>query len=104
MNQALSYIISNEPAYIVPVLTYASETWTPSKSDDTLLAELERKMLRSKLTGWHLSPYRRLIFGEAKMIREILQAIWVYLFIYFVYITDGPSCLIGNLIIKLRSI
>ena len=33
-------------AYIVPVLTYASETWTLSKSDETLLAAFERKMLR----------------------------------------------------------
>ena len=32
--------------YIVPVLTYASETWTLSKSDETLLAAFERKMLR----------------------------------------------------------
>ena len=32
--------------YIVPVLTYASETWTLTKSDETLLAAFERKMLR----------------------------------------------------------
>ena len=32
--------------YIVPVLTYASETWTLSKSDETLLAAFERKMFR----------------------------------------------------------
>ena len=32
--------------YIVPVLTYASETLTLSKSDETLLAAFERKMLR----------------------------------------------------------
>ena len=32
--------------YIVPVLTYASETWTLSKSDEALLAAFERKMLR----------------------------------------------------------
>ena len=34
-------------SYIIPVLTYASETWTLSKSDETLLAAFERKMLRS---------------------------------------------------------
>ena len=32
--------------YIVPVLTYASETWTLSKYDETLLAAFERKMLK----------------------------------------------------------
>uniref|UniRef100_A0A0E4G8M4 Uncharacterized protein n=1 Tax=Anopheles gambiae TaxID=7165 RepID=A0A0E4G8M4_ANOGA len=32
--------------YIVLVLTYASETWTLTKSDETLLAAFERKMLR----------------------------------------------------------
>ena len=32
--------------YIVLVLTYASETWTLSKSDETLLDAFERKMLR----------------------------------------------------------
>ena len=32
--------------YILPVLTYASETWTLSKSDEALLATFERKMLR----------------------------------------------------------
>ena len=32
--------------YIFPVLTYASETWTLSKSDENLLAAFERKMLR----------------------------------------------------------
>ena len=32
--------------YIVPVLTYASDTWKLSKSDETLLAAFERKMLR----------------------------------------------------------
>ena len=32
--------------YIVPVLTYASEKWTLSKSDEALLAAFERKMLR----------------------------------------------------------
>ena len=33
-------------SYIVPVLTYASETWALSKSDETLLATFERMMLR----------------------------------------------------------
>ena len=32
--------------YIVPVLIYATETWTLSKSDEALLAAFERKMLR----------------------------------------------------------
>ena len=35
--------------YIVPVLTYASETWTLSKSDVSLLATFESKMIRSIL-------------------------------------------------------
>ena len=35
--------------YIFPVLTYASETWTLSKSDETLLAAFERMMLRKIL-------------------------------------------------------
>ena len=40
MNQALY------GTYIVTILTYVSETWTLSKSDDTFLAAFERKMLR----------------------------------------------------------
>ena len=32
--------------YIVPVLTYAFETWTLFKSDETFLDAFERKMLR----------------------------------------------------------
>ena len=36
--------------YIVPVLTYASETWTLSKSDETLLGAFKRKML-SRILG-----------------------------------------------------
>ena len=32
--------------FIVPVLTYASETWILSKSDETLWTAFERKMLR----------------------------------------------------------
>ena len=40
MNQALY------ATYIVSILTYVSETWTLSKSDETLLTAFERKMLR----------------------------------------------------------
>ena len=35
-----------DSTYIVSVLTYASGTWTLFKSDETLLAAFERKMLR----------------------------------------------------------
>ena len=38
-------------SYWVPVLTYASETWKLSKSDETILTSLERKKLR-----WILGP------------------------------------------------
>ena len=45
-NKTNPFIVPHYSTYIVPVLTYGSETLTLSKSDETLLAAVERKLLR----------------------------------------------------------
>ena len=68
--------------YIVPVLTYASEIWTLSKSDETLLVAFERKMFRRILgpvcvEGQWRSPYNDELYemyGDLTVVQRIKLA------------------------------
>ena len=50
--------------YIVSVLTYASKAWTLSKSDETLLAAFERKLLRRILSSVSMEGQWRSRYNE----------------------------------------